>query len=321
MSKFAKIKAGAKRSHSAVARPARRGGHRHQAGLTLVGWLFLLPGLAFYLVFVFWPILQTAWYSFYSWNGVDASTWVGLDNFIRVFSDPVLRGSIGHSFYLIIFFALIPVVLGIILASLIRDVQNKTASTVAQVCMFLPRVIPGAAAGVAWSWMLAQDGIVNQMLKAIGLGSHATAWLGNQSTALNAVGVIGFWLQLGFCIVLLSAGIGSINKSLYEAASIDGAGWWSQLWHITLPGLRGQIAICLTMTIVAALASFDVVFMATQGGPGYSTMVPGVMVYRLAFTQNKVGLASALALVLMALVLLVVGPLQRLVQGGREEEA
>lgn len=322
MSTSVKAEAGAERHCSNAVRAAKRDGHRrHKAGVTLIGWLFLLPGLAFYIVFVFWPIIQTAWYSFYSWNGVDASTWVGFDNFIRVFTDPVLRGSIAHSFYLIIPFALIPVALGIILASLIRDVRSKTFSSVAQVCMFLPRVIPGAAAGVAWTWMLAQDGIVNQMLKAMGLGSHATAWLGNQRTALNAVGVIGFWLQLGFCIVLLSAGIGSISKSLYEAASIDGAGWWSQLWHITLPGLRGQIAVCLTMTMVAALASFDVVFMATQGGPGYSTMVPGVMVYRLAFTQNKVGLASALAVVLMILVLLVVGPLQRLVQGKSEETA
>lgn len=301
-------------SRAADALPARG----RSLSSTLVGWLFLLPGLAFYLVFVFWPIIQTAWYSFYDWNGIDASTWVGVKNFVKVFTDPVLLGSIGHSFYLVIFFSLIPIVLGMIIASLIRDIRAKAVSTFAQVCLFLPRVIPGAAAAVAWTWMLAQDGIVNQMLSAMGLGEHATSWLGNQHTALTSVGVIGFWLQLGFCIVLLSAGIGGIDKSLYEAASIDGAGWWSQLWHITLPGLRGQIAVCLTMTVVAALASFDVVFMATQGGPGYSTMVPGVMVYRLAFTQNRVGLASALALVLMVLVLLVVGPLQRLVQGKEE---
>jgi raffinose/stachyose/melibiose transport system permease protein len=281
----------------------------------LSGWFFLLPGLAFYLVFVFWPIIQTAWYSFYDWNGIDASSWVGLGNFRKVFTDPVLLGSIGHSFFLIIFFSLIPVALGIIIASLIRDMRSKGGSTFAQVCLFMPRVIPGAAAAVAWTWMLAQNGIVNQMLHWMGLGRYATSWLGNQSTALPAVGIIGFWLQLGFCIVLLSAGIGGIDKSLYEAANIDGAGWWRQLWYITLPGLRNQIGVCLTMTIVAALASFDVVFMATQGGPGYSTMVPGVMVYRLAFTQNRVGLASALALVLMVLVLVVVGPLQRLVQG------
>ena len=163
--------------------------------------------------------------------------------------------------------------------------------------------------------MLADKGTVNQLLRAVGLGDATHVWLGDRATALNAVGVIGFWLQLGFCVVLLLSGIGNIDQSLYEAASLDGAGWWRQLFYITLPGLRGQIGVCLTMTIIAALASFDVVYMSTQGGPGTSTMVPGVQVYRLAFTQQSVGLASALAVALMVLVLLIVGPLQRLVNG------
>ena len=182
--------------------------------------------------------------------------------------------------------------------------KSKVGRSFAQVCLFLPRVIPGAAAGVAWTWMLADKGTANQLLRAVGLGDFAHVWLGDQSTSLNAVGVIGFWLQLGFCVVLLLSGIGGIDQSLYEAASLDGAGWWRQLFSITLPGLRGQIGVCLTMTIISALASFDVVY-----------MVPGVQVYRLAFTQQSVGLASALAVTLMILVLLVVGPLQRLVNG------
>lgn len=294
---------------------AGRKADRRRPSTVIAGYLFLAPALVFYAVFELWPIIQTAWYSFYDWNGIDASTWVGLDNYVKVFTDPTLLGSIGHAFFLIIFFSVLPIVLGLITAALIKDIKHKAASTFAQVCLFLPRVIPGAAAGVAWTWMLADDGTVNQILRGLGLDGATHTWLGDQSTALSAVGIIGFWLQLGFCIVLLLSGIGSIDQSLYEAASLDGAGWWRQLFAITIPGLRGQLGVCLTMTIVAALASFDVVFMSTQGGPGYSTMVPGVQVYQLAFTQSRVGLASALAIVLMVLVLLVVGPVQRLVQG------
>lgn len=293
---------------------SRKGGHR-RSSTVIAGYLFLAPALIFYAVFELWPIIQTAWYSLYDWNGIDASTWAGLDNYIKVFTDPKLIGSVGHAFFLIIFFSILPIVLGLITAALIKDIKHKAASTFAQVCLFLPRVIPGAAAGVAWTWMLADDGTVNQILRWFGLDGATHTWLGDQSTALSAVGIIGFWLQLGFCIVLLLSGIGAIDVSLYEAASLDGAGWWRQLFAVTIPGLRGQLSVCLTMTIVAALASFDVVFMSTQGGPGYSTMVPGVQVYQLAFTQSRVGLASALAVVLMVLVLLVVGPLQRLVQG------
>lgn len=290
--------------------------HRLRRGIT--GLLFLAPALIFYITFELWPIIQTFWYSFYDWNGVDESTFVGFDNYKEVFTDPELYGSILHSFFLIIFFSVLPIVIGLIVAALIKDIHSKSVSTFTQICLFLPRVIPGAAAGVAWTWMLASGGTVNQILRAIGLGSQAHVWLGDRTTALNAVGVIGFWLQLGFCIVLLLSGMGGIDESLYEAASIDGAGWWRQLTAITIPGLRGQLGVCLTMTIVAALASFDVVYMSTQGGPGTSTMVPGVQVYRLAFTQQSVGLASALAVALMILVLLVVGPLQRLVNGSRE---
>lgn len=281
--------------------------------LWFVSLLFLLPGFLFYLVFELWPIIQTIWYSFYNWNGIDESTFVGLGNYKEVFTDPDLFGSILHSFYLIIFFSFLPIVLGLFIAALIKDMRSQVGKGFAQVCLFLPRVIPGAAAAVAWTWMLADTGTVNQMLRGIGLGKLAHVWLGDQSTALNAVGVIGFWLQLGFCIVLLLSGMGGIDQSLYEAASLDGAGWWRQLFYITIPGLKGQIGVCLTMTIVAALASFDVVYMSTQGGPGTSTMVPGVQVYRLAFTQQKVGLASALAVALMVLVLLVVGPLQKVI--------
>lgn len=291
---------------------------RRRPSTVIAGYLFLAPALIFYAVFELWPIIQTAWYSFYDWNGIDASTFIGIDNYIKVFTDPKLIGSIGHAFFLIIFFSILPIVLGLITAALIKDIKHKAASTFAQVCLFLPRVIPGAAAGVAWTWMLADDGTVNQILRGLGLDGATHTWLGDQATALSAVGIIGFWLQLGFCIVLLLSGIGAIDVSLYEAASLDGAGWWRQLFAITIPGLRGQLSVCLTMTVVAALASFDVVFMSTQGGPGYSTMVPGVQVYQLAFTQSRVGLASALAIVLMVLVLLVVGPLQRLVQGKGE---
>ena len=297
---------------------AGRKADRRRPSTVIAGYLFLAPALIFYAVFELWPIIQTAWYSFYDWNGIDASTFVGIDNYIKVFTDPKLIGSIGHAFFLIIFFSILPIVLGLITAALIKDIKHKAASTFAQVCLFLPRVIPGAAAGVAWTWMLADDGTVNQILRGLGLDGATHTWLGDQATALSAVGIIGFWLQLGFCIVLLLSGIGAIDVSLYEAASLDGAGWWRQSFAITIPGLRGQLSVCLTMTVVAALASFDVVFMSTQGGPGYSTMVPGVQVYQLAFTQSRVGLASALAIVLMVLVLLVVGPLQRLVQGKGE---
>ena len=131
---------------------------KRNMSLGLVSLLFLAPALVFYIAFELWPIIQTIWYSFYEWNGIDASSFIGVENYITVFTDPDLYGSILHSFYLIIFFSIIPIVLGLIIAVLIKDMKSKVGRSFAQVCLFLPRVIPGAAAGVAWTWMLADNG-------------------------------------------------------------------------------------------------------------------------------------------------------------------
>jgi raffinose/stachyose/melibiose transport system permease protein len=154
--------------------------------------------------------------------------------------------------------------------------------------------------------------VVNQVLRSVGLGSLAQPWLGNFSTALPAVGLIGTWVNLGLCTLLLLSGIGKIEPSLYEAARLDGAGRIRQLRSVTMPGLRREILVCVTVTVIVALNSFDVIFVSTQGGPGYQTLVPGLAIYNLSFLQQQVGLASALAVFLAVLVLVVILPLQRL---------
>ncbi|MGW1026692.1 carbohydrate ABC transporter permease [Streptomyces sp. NPDC002577] len=297
-------------------RPTREGtaarGRRRLRARRWAGWLFALPALAFYGVFNFYPVLLSIQYSFYDWDGIGASTWVGLKNYSAVFTDSEQFSSLLHAFYLILFFTVLPVTLALITASVLRRIEGRFTGTVARTLLFLPQIIPGAAAGVAWTWMYSDNGVVNQTLRAIGLGSLARAWLADFHWALTAVGFIGTWLSTGLCTMLLLAGIGKIDNSLYEAARIDGAGPLRQFRAVTLPGLRNEIGVCVTITIIAALASFDVVYLATQGGPGTQTMVPGVAVYNLAFSDSRLGAASALAVVLALIVIAVVVPLQRL---------
>jgi raffinose/stachyose/melibiose transport system permease protein len=188
-----------------------------------------------------------------------------LSNYLRVFTEPALVASIGHAFFLIIFFSLLPTLFALITASIVREIKSKIGGSVARTLMFLPQIIPGAAAAIAWVWMYSSDGVVNQFLRAIGLGSITRAWLDDFTWALPAVGLIGTWLATGLCTLLLIAGIGKIDNSIYEAAQVDGAGRIAQFRAITLPGLRAEIGVCITITIIAALASFDVVFMSTQG--------------------------------------------------------
>lgn len=278
----------------------------------IVGWLFVLPALLMYAVFVLLPLLLTILYSFYRWNGVGPMTWVGLKNYITVFEVPDLLGTIFNAFWLVIWFSLIPVALGLVVASVIHRVATGRLGEVSRTVLFLPQVIPLVAAGIIWGWLLALPGLVNQILKAVGLGEFTRAWLGDFDWALPSVGIIGVWVLLGFCIVLLSTGMAKIDPALYESARIDGAGWFQEFITITVPLLRNEIGVCLTVTVIAALAAFDIVYVSTAGGPGNSTAVPGIQIYILAFTQRAVGLASALAVLLMLLVVVVIIPIQRL---------
>lgn len=276
------------------------------------GWLYVLPALVMYGVFVLRPLVLTAQYSLYHWNGIGVARWAGLDNYVTVFTDRDLLKIISNALILIIFFSLVPVGLGLLVASLVRRIIAGPFGTTVRTVLFLPQVIPLVAAGIAWSWLLSANGLVNQVLRAVGLAGLARSWLGDFDTALPSVGVIGAWVLLGLCTILLVTGMSKIEPSLYEAARIDGAGPVREFFAVTLPGLRHEIGVCLTVTVIAALASFDVVYIATSGGPGLQTTVPGLEIYRLAFAQRQVGLASALAVVLMLLVLACVLPIQRL---------
>jgi raffinose/stachyose/melibiose transport system permease protein len=283
----------------------------------LVGWLFVLPALVMYGLFVLQPLALTIQYSLYRWDGVGPATWVGLSNYATVLSDPDMLETIWNAFRLVVFFSLIPVSLGLVVASVIHRVAIGRLGAAARTVLFLPQVMPLVAAGIIWGWLLALSGLVNQILSAVGLGDLTRAWLGDFDTALPAVGIIGIWVLLGFCIVLLLTGMSKLDPALFESARIDGAGWFQEFKAITIPSLRYEIGVCLTVTIIAALAAFDIVYVSTAGGPGKATTVPGIQIYYTAFLERQVGLASALAVALMVLVLVIILPLQRLTRDAR----
>ena len=277
---------------------------------TVIGWLFVTPALLMYAVFVLLPLVLSIAYSFYRWDGITQATWVGLKNYQTVLEVPDLLGTIFNACKLVVFFSFIPVTLGLVVASVIHRVANGRFGATARTVLFLPQVIPLVAAGIIWGWLLALTGLVNQILSLVGLGGATRAWLGDFDWALPAVGLIGIWVLLGFCTVLLLTGMTKVDPALFESARIDGAGWFKEFVSITVPLLRYEIGVCFTVTVIAALAAFDIVYVATAGGPGNSTAVPGIQIYILAFTEQQIGLASALAVMLMILVVAAILPIQ-----------
>jgi raffinose/stachyose/melibiose transport system permease protein len=277
-----------------------------------VAYLYLAPAFFFYLLFAFGPLLYTAWLSFFRWDGLTVGTWVGLDNYKTVLSDPAIRASFVHSFELIFFYAVLPVVLGLLLASLIAHSRVRGV-TFFRAVLFLPQTIATVVVAIAWTWVYAPDGPLNEALDAVGLGSLARGWLGDFTFALPALGLVGTWVMFGLCLVLFLAGIQKIPTTLYEAARVDGAGRVREFFAVTLPGLRGELAVALTLTTIMALRTFDLIYVSTSGGPGTSTTVPSYLVYQNAFSTGRVGLAACMAVVLTLLIFVVAFGITRIV--------
>lgn len=282
----------------------RRGASRAQRRSRRIGLLFALPGLLIYAGVVLWPMIQSIQYSFYKWDGVTASVWVGVQNYINFFTDPVLRSTLGNVLVLLIFFALLPIVLGLLSAALITR-SRQPGMAVYRWIFFLPQVMTSVVIALLFKRMYAPEGPINEALRALGLDALTRNWLGDFTWALPAVGLIGTWVTFGFCMVLFISGAAAISPDLCEAARMDGAGPFREFFSVTLPGLRGQIAVALTLTITAALRAFDLIWITTRGGPGTSTQTPAVALYKAAFVNPDVGQAAAIGVVMAALCLVI----------------
>lgn len=283
-----------------------------------VGYLFLLPAGCVYAAFVLAPLGHTIWLSLHNWDGLTPMTWAGLENYKQIVQDPALRGAFGHAFVLIAFYAVIPVCLGLVLVGALSRAQVRGQAAFRTV-LFLPQVIPMVVVAVIWRMIYEpQNGSLNELLRALGLGALAKPWLGDFTWALPAVGIIGTWVMSGLALVLFMAGVQKIPQSLYDAARVDGAGALREFLAVTLPNLRGEIAVALTLTTIAALRNFDLVYITTQGGPGDSTSVPAYQVYTRAFQVGQVGSAAAVGFTLACVIFLLSFLITRIAERGRE---
>jgi raffinose/stachyose/melibiose transport system permease protein len=283
-----------------------------------VGYLFLLPALCVYAAFVLAPLGHTIWLSLHTWDGLTPMTWAGLDNYREIVRDPALRGAFGHALVLIVFYAVIPVCLALVLVAALSRAQIRGQAGFRTI-LFLPQVVPMVVVAVIWRMIYEpQNGPLNELLRRLGLGSLARPWLGDFTWALPAVGVVGSWVMSGLALVLFMAGVQKIPQSLYDAARVDGAGPLREFFAVTLPNLRGELAVALTLTTIAALRNFDLVYLTTQGGPGDSTSVPAFQVYTRAFQVGEVGSAAAVGFTLACVIFLLSFLITRIAERGRE---
>jgi raffinose/stachyose/melibiose transport system permease protein len=300
---------------AALARPAgaqRPGRARVRRRRSMVAYLYVLPAFVVFAVFLGWPFVQTIQYSFYNWDGLSAATWAGFDNYISVFADSQLRDAFGHAIVLMVFYAAVPIILALFLTALISRANALRGMSAYRTILFLPQVIASVVVATIWVSIYAQNGLVNETLRLLGLDGLTRVWLGDYAFALPAIGFVGTWLNIGLCLVLFLSGVGNIPPQLFEAARLDGAGAVREFFSITLPSLRGQIAVALTLTVVSALKTFDLVYVTTGGGPGTSTTVPAFEAYNRAFNTGQVGSAAAVAIALTVVIMIVTALINRI---------
>ncbi|GAB2618961.1 carbohydrate ABC transporter permease [Pseudactinotalea suaedae] len=267
-------------------------------------WLpyaYLGPALLLFGGFLLYPLARSVQYSLYSWDGLGASTFVGLDNYVALVQEEQLRDAFGHALVLIGFFAVLPLAIGLLLAAVLNRGRVRGLGLFRTV-VFLPQVIAMVVVAVAWRQIYAPEGTLNTVLRAVGLEQLTRSWLGDYTWTLPAVGMVGTWVQTGLVTVLLLAGMARLPREQYEAARLDGAGAVREFFSLTLPSIRAEIAVALTLTIVAALKTFDLVYVTTGGGPGTSTTVPAYEVFQRAFREGAVGSATAIAVTLTVLI-------------------
>lgn len=268
-------------------------------------WLFALPALVVYAVFLCWPAVQSLWLSFTSWDGLSAERpFVGLDNYVRIVEDRTARLALVNNFLWAIVTIVVPVALGLALAVALHG--SARAKPLLRTVFYMPAVLPLVAVATIWGWLFQPSGgAVNETLEMLGLGALAQPWLGQDSTALWAAMVPAIWVRTGFPMLLYLAALQTIPRELYESARTDGATAWQQFRHVTFPNLRGAHYIVIALSVIESFKVFDLIYAMTYGGPGRSTQVLGTWMYFNVFQYYEAGYGTAIAVVITLIALAV----------------
>ncbi len=269
----------------------------------LIGTLLVLPCTIVLLLMMAYPVVQTFFFSFSNIElpGFKLS-FARLDNFVRAFTKPEVSVVIRNTIVWTLLSTFFRLLLGLLCALVMN--ANVPGVGVLRVIALLPWTMPIIVSSNSWRWMLASDyGVINGTLKVLGLDKLALNWLASSQTALGSVLVASTWVGYAFIMMMLLSAMQALSKDLYEAARIDGARGFQLFRYITLPGIRPVLLVVLTLETISAINAFDMIFVMTGGGPGGSTEIMGLFVYRLAFGNFDFGAASAVSVVLILIAL------------------
>ncbi|RMH65284.1 MAG: sugar ABC transporter permease [Cyanobacteria bacterium J003] len=272
-------------------------------GQSLTPYLFLAPALGLLTLTVFWPALQAFFLSFsrYETDLLSPPVWVGWANFAQLWGDGVFWKTLGNTFlYLVVvvpILAIAPLLLAILVNQPLRGIHWFRAA------YYSPVIISMVVAGIAWRWLYAPNGLLNQLVQGLHLRDTPIPWLTSPRLALFSVTAVTIWKGLGYYMVIYLAGLQGISGELYEAAAIDGSDGWQQHWDITLPLMRPYLLLVSIISAISATKVFEEVYVMTQGGPLNSSKTIVYYIYENAFQRLEINYACTMGLILFLFIL------------------
>ena len=294
----------APRSAAALRRPASQSPLYQRIWRAKWLYLALLLPVALLLLFEWLPAFSALYNSLYIWNGGKLHLYVGLENYENLLTDRTFRVAISNLVGFVFFRVIMQTALPFFAAEMIINLRSARWSYWWKIIFVFPMVVPQILNYLIWRFIYnPQVGLLNQGLELLGLGEYAQAWLGDPNTAMWALAFVRFpWLPtLQFLIIL--GGLQTIPTEVHESAAIDGAGFWRRLFYIDIPMTRRQITLAMILTMIFMTQRFDLFLVMTDGGPGYSTMVPALQLFQAAFNFLEFGYASAIGVVLFVAML------------------
>jgi raffinose/stachyose/melibiose transport system permease protein len=289
--------------------------------MKIIPILFLLPSILFLTTFVYVPLLQNFYNSFFDFSVFSPTkTFVGWDNFKILFTDKVISVALLNNFKYAIISVALQVGLALVLAYILEDKVFGRVAPFFRVVYFMPVMISISVIALLFGFVYnPQMGLLNSFLELIGLESIAEVWLGNSTTAIYAVIAMSQWQSIGFIMMLFIVAIQKIPKELYEAADIDGAGKIRKFFSVTVPQVKEAIFVNTLITITGSMLVFNEPYILTNGGPGFSSMTMSVHMYQEGFVKDNMGYASALAVIIFVMTAILAIVQIRLSRTGRDD--
>lgn len=267
---------------------------------SVVPYVFIAPNLLVFTVFMFYPILYAFYISFHSWSLIEVPEYIGLDNYVQLADDPLFWQALWNTVVYAAGTVPSSIALGLIVALLLN--RNLPLRALLRSIFFLPVIISGVVTGLIAVWIFNDSyGFANAILTTLGV--DRIFWLSSPTWAMPTVIITTLWIRVGFNMVVYLAGLQSIPRMYYEAAQVDGASWWQRFRDITWPLLAPTTFFLLVMNVIYSFQAFDLIFVMTGGGPGFSTTLLVVYIFQSAFQTSEMGYASAMGMVLFVLML------------------